>query len=45
MGNMSLLLVAFLAGMLCGIVGEGLLIMPAGVYTYAGGHWAIFPHA
>ena len=45
MGNMSLLLCAFAAGMVCDIVGEGLLIMPAGVYTYAGGHWAIFPHA
>ena len=45
MGNISLLLCAFAAGMVCDIVGEGLLIMPAGVYTYAGGHWAIFPHA
>ena len=27
------------------MVAEGLLIMPAGVYTYAGGHLAVFPEA
>jgi hypothetical protein len=36
---------AFLAGMLVDFVAEGLLIMPAGVYTYAGVHLAIFPEA
>ena len=33
------------AGMIVDIVAEGMLILPAGVYTYAGGHLALFPHA
>ena len=45
MGSMGLILFALLAGMLVDFVAEGLLIMPAGVYTYAGGHLAIFPEA
>jgi len=45
MGNIGLIGCAFAAGMLVDVVAEGLLIMPAGVYTYAGGHWALFPHA
>jgi hypothetical protein len=43
--NLGLIAAAFVAGMLMDVVFEGLLIMPAGVYTYAGGHWAIFPEA
>jgi hypothetical protein len=45
MGSMGLIGCAFLAGMLVDFVAEGLLIMPAGIYTYAGGHLAIFPDA
>src|SRR5262245_22956810 len=45
MGTLGLISFALLAGMLVDFVAEGLLIMPAGVYTYAGGHLAIFPEA
>jgi hypothetical protein len=43
--TMGLMAWAFTAGMVMDVVFEGMLIMPAGAYTYAGGHWAIFPHA
>jgi hypothetical protein len=45
MGNLGLILFACLAGMIVDVVAEGMLILPAGVYTYAGGHLALFPHA
>jgi Spirocyclase AveC-like len=45
MGQLGLIGCAFLAGMFVDFVAEGLLIMPAGIYTYAGGHLAIFPEA
>jgi Spirocyclase AveC-like len=45
MGNLELLGIAMVAGMIVDVIAEGLLIMPAGIYTYAGGHLAIFPHA
>jgi hypothetical protein len=43
--TMGLLTWAFVAGAVVDVVAEGLLIMPAGVYTYAGGHLAVFPEA
>lgn len=45
MGNLGLIGCAMAAGMIVDIVAEGMLILPAGVYTYAGGHLALFPHA
>jgi hypothetical protein len=45
MGNLGLLCWAFVAGAVIDVVAEGLLIMPAGIYTYAGGHLALFPQA
>jgi hypothetical protein len=43
-GNLGLILCACVAGIIVDFVAEGLLILPAGVYTYAGGHLAIFGH-
>lgn len=43
--TLGLIACAFVAGMLVDVVAEGLIIMPAGVYTYAGGHLALFPEA
>ena len=41
--TLGLLGVAFAAGVLVDFVAEGLLILPAGIYTYAGGHLSLFP--
>jgi hypothetical protein len=42
LGNLGLIACAMVAGMIVDFVAEGLLILPAGVYTYAGGHLALF---
>lgn len=44
-GQLRLVALCFVFMMAIDIVLEGALFIPLGFFTYAGGHWAIFPHS
>lgn len=44
-GQIRLVALCFGFMMMIDIVLEGVLFLPLGFFTYAGGHWAIFPHS